>query len=90
MNQDSNLLNYIIFLLLYQRSIINSDITTNPPAAAVTDKARGGRGRGRSNYCGRGKGYDRFRNRTYNNSRGGLYRRRNSRKNSKGDYLGGS
>jgi hypothetical protein len=86
MNQGSNLQNYIIFLSLYQRSTIISNTTTNPPAAIVADRARGSRGRGRSNYRGRGKGYSIFRNRTYNNNRGGLHRHRNSRKNSKRDY----
>jgi hypothetical protein len=90
MNQGSNLQNYIIFLLLYQKSIITSDITTNPPAAVIADRARGGRGRGCSNYRGRGKSYSIFRNRTYSNNRGGLYKHRNSRKNNKGDYSGSS
>jgi hypothetical protein len=68
MNQDGNLQNYIRFLLLYQRSTITSDATTNPPAAIIVDRARGGRGRGRNNYRGRRRNYNRFRNRTYSNN----------------------
>jgi hypothetical protein len=80
--------NYIIFLLLYQKSIIISDITTNPPAAIIADRARGGRGRGRSNYRSRGRGCSRFRNRTY---RGGSRERGNSRgKGGRRDYSGSS
>jgi hypothetical protein len=82
--------NYIIFLLLYQKSIIISNITTNPPAAIIADRARGSRGRGRNNYCNKGRSRGGFRNRTYSNNQGGLYRCRNSRKNSRGDYLGSS
>jgi hypothetical protein len=90
MNQDNNLQNYIIFLLLYQKSIIISNITTNLPAAIIIDKARGGRGRSHNNYRDRGRNYNRFRNRTYSNNQGGLYRYRNSRKNSRRDYSGSS
>jgi hypothetical protein len=86
MNQGSNLQNYIILLLLYQRFTITSDATTNPPAAVVADRARGGRGRGRSNYRDRRKGRSAFRNRTYNNNRGGPRGYRNSRKSSRKDY----
>jgi hypothetical protein len=82
--------NYIIFLLLYQKSIITSDAITNPPAAVVADKARGRRSRGRSNYRSRGRGRDIFRNRTYNNNQGGLYEHKNSRRNSRRNYLGNS
>jgi hypothetical protein len=82
--------NYIIFLLLYQKSIITFDAITNLPAAAVADRARRGRSRGRSNYCGRRRGRGIFRNRTYSNNRGGPYRRRNSRRNSKRNYSGSS
>jgi hypothetical protein len=42
--------NCIIFLLLYQKFIIISDVTTNPPATVIVDRARGSRGRGRGNY----------------------------------------
>jgi hypothetical protein len=90
MNQGGNLQNCIIFLSLYQRSTTTSDATTNPPAAAVADRARGGRGRGRGNYRGKGRGCGGFRNRIYSNNRGGPYRRGNSRKNSREDYSGGS
>jgi hypothetical protein len=89
-NQGSNLQNYIIFLLLYQKSTTTSDATTNPLATVVADGARGGRGRGRSNYRGRRKSYSIFRNRTYSNNQGGPRGYRNSRRNSKGDYLGSS
>jgi hypothetical protein len=90
MNQGSNLQNCIIFLLLYQRSTTTSDATTNPPAAIIAERARGGRGKGYSNYCGRGRGRNIFRNRTYSNNQGGLHRCRNSRRNSKEDYSGSS
>jgi hypothetical protein len=90
MNQGNNLQNYIIFLLLYQKFTIISNTTTNPPAAAITDRARGGRGRGRSNYCGKKKSCNRFRNKTYNNNQGGPCKYRNSRKNNRRDYSGGS
>jgi hypothetical protein len=86
MNQGSNLQNCIILLSLYQRSITISGTITNPPAAVIVDRARGGRGRGRSNYHNRRRGYSRFRNRIYNNNRGGLYKYKNSRKNNKRDY----
>jgi hypothetical protein len=86
MNQDNNLQNYIILLLLYQKSTTISDIITNPSAAIVTDRARGGRGRGRSNYRSKSRNRDGFRNKIYNNNRGGPYRRRNSRKNGRKDY----
>jgi hypothetical protein len=82
--------NYIIFLLLYQKSTITSNATTNLPAVIIIDKARGGRGRGYSNYRSRGRGCSRFRNRIYNNNRGGPYEYKNSRKSSRGDYSGGS
>jgi hypothetical protein len=68
MNQGSNLQNYIILLLLYQRSTITSDTITSPPAVIVADRARGSRGRNYNNYRGKRKGYDRFRNRTYSNN----------------------
>jgi hypothetical protein len=90
MNQGNNLQNYIIFLLLYQKSIIISNKKTNPPTIIIIDRARGGRGRGRNNYRSRGKNNSRFRNRIYNNNQGGLYGYRNSRKNNKEDYSGGS
>jgi hypothetical protein len=90
MNQGNNLQNYIIFLLLYQRSTTISNVTTNPPAAVVADRAKGSRGRSYSNYRDRGKSYNIFRNRTYSNNQGGLYKHINSRRNSKGDYSGGS
>jgi hypothetical protein len=90
MNQDNNLQNCIIFLLLYQKFTITSDITTNTPATAIIDRARGSRGRGRSNYRGRGKGRGGFRNRIYSNNQGGPHKRRNSRKNSRGNYSRGS
>jgi hypothetical protein len=90
MNQGSNLQNCIIFLLLYQRSTTTSNATTNPPAAIVTDRARGNRGRSRGNYYSRRKGYSRFRNRIYNNNQGGPYKRRNSRRNGRGNYSRGS
>jgi hypothetical protein len=85
MNQGSNLQNYIIFLLLYQRSTITSNAT-----AIVADKARGGRGRGRSNYRSKRKGCGRFRNRTYSNYRGGPRGYKNSKKSSRENYSGGS
>jgi hypothetical protein len=90
MNQGNNLQNYIIFLLLYQRSTTTSNVITNPPAAIITNGARGGRGRGCSNYCSRRKDRSRFRNRTYNNNRGGPHRYINSRQSGKRDYSGGS
>jgi hypothetical protein len=81
--------NCIILLLLYQKSTTISDTTTNPPAAIVVDKVIGGRGRGCSNYRSRRRNRDGFRNKIYSNNRGRLYRRRNSRKNSKKNYSRG-
>jgi hypothetical protein len=89
-NQGSNLQNYIIFLSLYHRFTTISNATTNPPTAIIADKTRGNKGRSYSNYCGRRKNYSIFRNRIYNNNQGGLYKYKNSRKNSRGDYSGSS
>jgi hypothetical protein len=82
--------NYIIFLLLYQRFIIISDATTNHPATIITDRARGGRGKSYNNYCDKRRDHNIFRNKTYSNNRGGLYKHRNSRKNNRGNYSGSS
>jgi hypothetical protein len=90
MNQGGNLQNCIILLLLYQKFTTIFDATTNPPAVVIADRTKGGRGRGRSNYRGRKKGRSAFRNRTYSNNRGGPYKHRNSRRNSRGDYSGSS
>jgi hypothetical protein len=74
-------------LLLYQKSIIISNAITNPPAAITVDRARGNRGRGRSNYRNRRKSCSGFRNIIYNNNRGGPHKRGNSRKNGRKNYL---
>jgi hypothetical protein len=71
MNQGSNLQNYIIYLSSYQKSITTSNAITNPPATTVADRARGSKGRGRSNYRDRKIGRGRFRIRIYSNNRGG-------------------